>query len=164
MRSLARSVRSSASVKSVVNQPVIATPSMTFVVRRAANSGWSATFVVGADLGLVARDELVVLRRDEVGLDEVGAHARGQGVARERVLGPVAGGAAVADDDGLPAGGGHAVSGAVAAAGAGRAGDRGGQEQEERQRGAGGPRDVRGAKGHGCAANQTAAVAWVTGR
>jgi hypothetical protein len=42
-RSTARSVRSSASVKSSVNQPVWLTPSMIFVVRRLANSGCDAT-------------------------------------------------------------------------------------------------------------------------
>ena len=46
MRSFARSVLSSASVKSSVNQPVSAVPSIVFVVRRSANSGWSATSVV----------------------------------------------------------------------------------------------------------------------
>jgi hypothetical protein len=45
-RSLARSVRSSASVKSSVNQPVMGLPSITLVVLRLANSGWSATSVV----------------------------------------------------------------------------------------------------------------------
>jgi hypothetical protein len=39
-------VRSSASVKSSVNQPVTSEPSITLVVRRDANSGWSATSVV----------------------------------------------------------------------------------------------------------------------
>ncbi len=39
-------VFSSASVKSSVNQPVVATPSSTLVVLRPANSGWSATSVV----------------------------------------------------------------------------------------------------------------------
>ena len=43
---MARSVFSSARVKSSVNQPVTSTPSMTFVVRRSANSGWEATSVV----------------------------------------------------------------------------------------------------------------------
>jgi hypothetical protein len=43
---MARRVRSSASVKSSVNQPVIDAPSMTLVVRRAANSGRLATSVV----------------------------------------------------------------------------------------------------------------------
>jgi hypothetical protein len=37
---------SSASVKSSVNQPVSEMPSISFVVRRPANSGWSATSVV----------------------------------------------------------------------------------------------------------------------
>jgi hypothetical protein len=45
-RSTARSVRSSASVKSSVNQPVSSVPSITLVVRRSANSGRSATSVV----------------------------------------------------------------------------------------------------------------------
>ena len=46
MRSLARNVLSSASVKSSVNQPVVATPSSDLVVLRLVNSGWSATSVV----------------------------------------------------------------------------------------------------------------------
>ena len=46
MRSLARSVFSSASVKSSVNQPVSETPSIAFVVWRSANSGRVATSVV----------------------------------------------------------------------------------------------------------------------
>ncbi len=46
MRSLARSVRSSASVKSSVNQPVSVWPSTTLVRLREANSGLSATLVV----------------------------------------------------------------------------------------------------------------------
>lgn len=45
-RSLARSVFSSVRVKSSVNQPVTAIPSMVLVALRAANSGWSATLVV----------------------------------------------------------------------------------------------------------------------
>ena len=48
MRSRARSVLSSASVKSSVNQPVMATPSMLLVVLREANSGRSATSVVAS--------------------------------------------------------------------------------------------------------------------
>jgi hypothetical protein len=35
-----------ARVKSVVNQPVVVTPSITLVVLRSANSGWLATSVV----------------------------------------------------------------------------------------------------------------------
>jgi hypothetical protein len=46
MRSFARRVLSSARVKSSVNQPVSSTPSIVFVVRRAANSGRVATSVV----------------------------------------------------------------------------------------------------------------------
>ena len=45
-RSLARSVLSSASVKSSVNQPVNGCPSIIFVLRRFANSGCCATSVV----------------------------------------------------------------------------------------------------------------------
>lgn len=45
-RSLARSVFSSASVKSSVNQPVTATPSMVLVALRAVNSGCVDTSVV----------------------------------------------------------------------------------------------------------------------
>ena len=52
-----------------------------------------------ADLVLVPRDQHAVLRRDEVRLDEVGAHLDGEPVALERVLGPMAARAAVADDD-----------------------------------------------------------------
>jgi len=43
------------------------------------------------------------LRADEVGLDVVGAELSRQAVGRERVLGAVAGGAAVADDERLGA-------------------------------------------------------------
>jgi hypothetical protein len=47
MRSFARSVLSSRSVKSSVNQPSLnSTPSITLVFWRSANSGWSATSVV----------------------------------------------------------------------------------------------------------------------
>ena len=46
MRSIARRVLSSASVKSSVNQPVSDVPSMTFVFWRFANSGRVATSVV----------------------------------------------------------------------------------------------------------------------
>ena len=50
-----------------------------------------------ADLVLVAGDEDAVLGGDEVGLDVVGTLADGELVGRDRVLGAVAGGAAVAD-------------------------------------------------------------------
>ena len=63
---------SSASVKSSVNQPVIGSPSIVLVVLRPANSGWSATSVV-ARFRFRGDDQDVVLGRDEVGLDEVGA-------------------------------------------------------------------------------------------
>ncbi|SQA73117.1 Uncharacterised protein [Burkholderia mallei] len=46
MRSRARSVFSSASVKSSVNQPVSCAPSIVFVVLRLANCGSVDTFVV----------------------------------------------------------------------------------------------------------------------
>lgn len=46
MRSLARSVFSSASVKSSVNQPVNEVPSTDLVVLRDANSGCAETSVV----------------------------------------------------------------------------------------------------------------------
>ncbi len=45
-RSRARRVRSSASVKSSVNQPSFARPSTSLAVRRSANSGRDATSVV----------------------------------------------------------------------------------------------------------------------
>jgi hypothetical protein len=58
--------------------------------------------ICGRDhIGLVARDEVTVLRRDEVGLDVVGAELDGQRVALQRVVGQVAGRAAVADDERL---------------------------------------------------------------
>jgi hypothetical protein len=51
------------------------------------------------DLVLVAGDEDAVLGRHEVRLNEVGAQAGSQLVGGEGVLGPVAGGAAVGDDE-----------------------------------------------------------------
>ena len=98
MRSFARSVRSSASVKSVVNQPVVGVPSISLVVRREANSGCVGDVGGAADLGLVAGDERAVAGGDEVDVDGVGAHPDRELVGGERVLGPVAGGAAVPDD------------------------------------------------------------------
>ena len=97
-RSRARRVRSSSSVKSSVNQPVSATPSISFVVCRSANS-WMDGDVGRADLVLVPRDQDAVLRGHHVGLDEIGALLDRQLVARERVLRPVARRAAVGDDD-----------------------------------------------------------------
>jgi hypothetical protein len=82
------------------------------------------------DVRLVAGDEDVVLRRDQVGLDVVGAHASAELVGGERVLGAVAGGAAVADDE-------HAVAGVrvleavvAVAMSEGRAGEGAGDEQD----------------------------------
>ena len=49
------------------------------------------------DVRLVTRDQLPVLRGDEVGLDVVGAGLDGERVARQRVIGEVAGGPAVTD-------------------------------------------------------------------
>jgi hypothetical protein len=51
------------------------------------------------DVRLVSRHELVVLGGDQVRLDVVGAQLDGVPVGRQGVLRPVAGGAAVADDD-----------------------------------------------------------------
>ena len=98
-RSLARSVFSSASVKSSVNQPVCFSPSIVLVVLRAANSGWSATSVVSGDVVLVPRDEHVVLGRHQIGLDEIGALLDRQFIGGERMFGPQAAGAAMRDDD-----------------------------------------------------------------
>ena len=52
-----------------------------------------------ADLVLVTHHEHAVLRRDDVGLDEIGTHLDGEPVRLERVFGPITGGAAVADND-----------------------------------------------------------------
>ena len=68
-------------------------------LRRAAGGELGMRGDVGrrGDVVLVAGDEDAVLGRHQVGLDVVGAHPRGQLVAGERVLGPVAGGPAVTD-------------------------------------------------------------------
>jgi hypothetical protein len=60
-----------------------------------------------ADLRLVPGDQHTVLRGHEIGLDVVGAHPRRELVRRERVLRPVAGRAAVADDREVVVGGRH---------------------------------------------------------
>src|SRR5205085_9712758 len=52
------------------------------------------------DLVLVTCDQNVIFRRDQVRLDEIGTHLDRQLVGSERVLGPVAAGAPVGDDDG----------------------------------------------------------------
>ena len=49
-----------------------------------------------ADLVLVPRDQHAVLRRDQIRLDEIGAHLGAEPVAFERVLRPMAARAAVA--------------------------------------------------------------------
>ena len=86
------------------------------------------------DVVLVTRDEHVVLGRDQVGLDVVGAHARGELVAGQRVLGPVARGAAVPDHERLGV--------VVVATGDHGSGHRGG-EYEREQRGERSACDVR---------------------
>jgi hypothetical protein len=101
------------------------------------------------DVRLVPGDEDVILGGHQVGFDVVGAHARAELVRGERVLGAIAGRAAVADDE-------HVVSpwmvvataGAVAM-GEGRAGEGAGDEQEaegagEQEAGA------HAGGGHGC--------------
>ena len=55
------------------------------------------------EVGLVPRDEHAVLGGYEIRLDEVGALGDGGTVSLERVLGQVAGCAAMADDDRLGA-------------------------------------------------------------
>ena len=86
-------------MKSSVNQPV--TLGAVDRLGRTAVGELGPVGDVGrrGDVVLVAGDEHAVLGRHEVGLDVVGAHARGQRVAGERVLGAVAGGAAVSDHD-----------------------------------------------------------------
>lgn len=52
----------------------------------------------GADLVLVAVDQHAILGQDEVGLDEVRALRHRQAVAAERMLRPLAGRAAISDE------------------------------------------------------------------
>ncbi len=52
-----------------------------------------------AHLVLVTRDQDAVFRRDEIGLDEVGAHLDRKAVGFQRVLRPVPARAAVRDDE-----------------------------------------------------------------
>jgi hypothetical protein len=73
MRSLARRVLSSRSVKSSVNQPVSETPSIVLVVRRWTHSGCSLTSVEPLISFLVASDQDAVLGAHQIGFDEVGA-------------------------------------------------------------------------------------------
>ena len=104
-RSRQRSVESSSHVKSSVNQPVSSAPSIVFVVRRSANSGRSATSVVPEISFSCRTTSTPSLRDDDVGLDRVDAHREREVVRRARVLRPVAGRAAVSDDE--RAGPGH---------------------------------------------------------
>src|SRR5215217_8080906 len=53
----------------------------------------------GGDVGLVARDQVTVLGRDEIRLDVVRAELDRERVARKRVVGEVAGGSAVPDHE-----------------------------------------------------------------
>ena len=68
-----------------------------------ANSGRVGDVGGAGDLVLVPGDQNAVLGRDQVGLDVVGAHADRELVRGQGVLGPVAGGAAMRDDQGLAA-------------------------------------------------------------
>ncbi|RPK76202.1 hypothetical protein EES45_23425 [Streptomyces sp. ADI97-07] len=82
------------------------------------------------DLVLVAHDQDVVLRRDEVGLDPVGPGAHRERVRGGGVFGPPAGRAPVADDERTAGPAGAAGRGR---AGRGRSGSRhGGRGQENR--------------------------------
>ena len=109
--------------REVVGEPVVREGDAVDHLRGAAVGELRVGGDVGgrADRRLVAHHELVVLRRDEVGLDVVGAHPRGEAVRAERVLGSVAGRAAMAVDR-------RRVAGVVAAAAGGC--DAGGHEQK----------------------------------
>jgi hypothetical protein len=85
-------------VKSSVNQPVMLVPSIDLVVWRAAKFGVVRDVGCRTDLVLVPCHEDVILGGDQVGLDDVSAHAYGQVVAGQRVLGAIAGRAAVTED------------------------------------------------------------------
>ena len=121
IRSLARSVRSSASVKSSVNQPVNETPSITLVVRRPANSGWSATSVVpeiSFSWRATSTPSFVETRSGSMYWAPI---ARTERVGGQGVLRAIPRGAAVGDHEGL---------GVLAApVGGGGAGHGGGQDQ-----------------------------------
>ena len=103
MRSRTRRLFSSASVKSSVNQPCVSVPSMLRRVRRAAKRGCCGDIGGGGDLVLVARHQHAVARHDQVRLDEVRTHLQREEVGGEGVLGDVAAGAAMGDDDGQAA-------------------------------------------------------------
>jgi len=72
-------------------------------LRRAASCELGVIGDVGGprDLVLVAGDEDVVLGRDQIGLDVVRAHPRGEGVGGERVLGAMPGRPAMTDRERL---------------------------------------------------------------
>jgi hypothetical protein len=80
------------------------------------------------DVRLVTGDEHVVLGRDQVGLDVVGTHPRRELVGGQRVLGPIPGRAAVADDQHLVRR--RIVSAWLVLVRERRAGDGAGDEQE----------------------------------
>ena len=73
-------------------------PSTFLVVLRAGELGPVGDIGRAAEHRLVARDQCAVLGRDQIGLDEVGAHL--DGLRRPRgVLGQIAAGAAVGGDE-----------------------------------------------------------------
>src|ERR1700733_14435394 len=96
-RSRARRVLISARVKSSVNQPVMVSPSMTLVRRRALRMLGD---IGGApDLVLVPRDEHPVVGHYQIRLDIVGALFDRQPVRLDRVLRTLAAGAAMSNDE-----------------------------------------------------------------
>ena len=98
-RSRARRVLSSARVKSSVNQPVTETSSMVFGAAAVGEIGTVGHVSRAADLVLVAGDQIAVAGHDQIRLDEVGALFDGQFIGRAGVLGPLARGAAMGDDE-----------------------------------------------------------------
>ena len=90
-RSTARSVRSCASVRSSTNQPS--------GLRRWASSGWAAMSVVAESSASWRATSTPSAVQTRSGSTKSAPHPDGQLVAREGVLGPVAGRAPVPDDD-----------------------------------------------------------------
>ena len=87
-------------MKSETNQPSSGVPPSIDAVRlRSANSGCWATSVVAVMLGSWRATRRPSLVDDQVRLDEVGAELDRERVAGQRVVGQVAGGAAVSDDE-----------------------------------------------------------------
>ena len=82
-----------------MNQPVIGVPSMTFVALAIGELRSRRHVGGGRDVVLVTRDEHVVLGRDQVGLDHVGAHPDREVIAGQGVLRPVARGTTVTEDE-----------------------------------------------------------------